>query len=123
MGYLVVFSIDGTKSAHYFDEYNDAVDFINTSCDKSKSAIRELHGTGKEDEYRAILTSGQKLMIRIVPKERKNVKYDLMYIENSNKPITKDFLVEITLYLMHISYLRILMPMLTQEKMSGVNGF
>ena len=91
MGYLVVFGIDGAKSAHYFDEYNDAVDFINTSCDKSKSAIRELHGTGKHDEYRAILTSGQKLMIRIVPKERKNVKYDLMYVKNLDKPITRRF--------------------------------
>lgn len=91
MGHLVIFTIDGAKSAHFFGDHNSAVDFINTSCEENKSVIRELHATGKDDEYKATLTSGQKMMINIIPEEDRNVKYDLTYIKNSNKPITRRF--------------------------------
>ena len=91
MGYLVLFSIEDVKSAHFFDSRNDAVDFINACCEKNKPTIRELRHTENKDEYKALLISGQKLTIKIIPRENKNVKYDLSYFINSSKPITRRF--------------------------------
>lgn len=91
MGYLVIFSIEGAKSAHFFNNRNDAVDFINACCEDNRPTIKELRRTKNDDEYRALLITGQKLMIKIIPKESRNVKYDLAYIRNSDKPITRRF--------------------------------
>ena len=91
MGYLVVFSIDDAKTALFFDDYDSAADYINTTCEKNENVIRELRSTGNDDEYRVLLVSGQRLMVNIIPKVSKNVKYDLTFIKNSNKPITRRF--------------------------------
>ena len=89
MGYLVLFSIEDAKSAHFFNSRNDAVDFINTCCEENRPTIRELRHTENDDEYRALLITGQKLTIKMVPKDSRSVKYDLTYIRNSDKPITR----------------------------------
>ncbi|MDD5903835.1 MAG: DnaJ domain-containing protein [Clostridium sp.] len=91
MGYLVLFSIEDAKSAHFFNSRNDAVDFINTCCEENRPTIRELRHTENDDEYRALLITGQKLTIKMVPKDSRSVKYDLTYIRNSDKPITRRF--------------------------------
>ncbi len=91
MGYLVIYSLDSLKSAHFFESHDDAVDFINECSDIGKSVIEDLHKTAKEDQYIATLTSGQELKIKIVPQWNANVRYDLTYAKNANRPITRRF--------------------------------
>lgn len=91
MGYLVIYSIGALKSAHYFESHDSAVDFINDCSDVGKSIIEDLHRTTEEGKYIATLTSGQELQIEIVPKSSSNVRYDLTYAKNADRPITRRF--------------------------------
>ena len=91
MGYLVVFSFENLKAAHFFDDYDSAVDYINESNTIGDEVIERVQSTGSDDSYEVSLVSGQTVRIDIIPKEASLIRYDLAYSKNEKKPITRRY--------------------------------
>ena len=90
MGYLVIYDLDGLKTAKFFDTHDDAVDFINECSAVGDKIIEELTSTG-QDSFSMKMSNGQIFYITIENIDKDKVKYDIDYFRNGIKKETRRF--------------------------------
>ncbi len=90
MKYLVIYNLEGVKTAFSFDTHNDAVDYINTCTNYADKKLMEIRSTG-DDSYRMELKNGKTIQVLIKEYPNDKVRFDLSYEKNGRHIETRRF--------------------------------
>ena len=90
MKYLVIYQMDGFRSAKAFGSHSDAVDYINDCTDIIDKNISELK-TLDDAHFRMTLKNGKIFNIKIESVDEDNIRYDLIYDKNNRHVETRRF--------------------------------
>lgn len=90
MKYLVIYNLEGVKTAFSFDTHNDAVDYINTCTNYADKKLMEIRSTGN-DSYRMELKNGKTIQVLIKEYPNDKVRFDLSYEKNGRHIETRRF--------------------------------
>lgn len=90
MSYLVIYDLEGLKTAKFFDTHDDAVDYINECSAVGDEIIEELVSTAP-DSFSMRMSNGRTFYITIESVDKDKVKYDIDYFRNGIKKETRRF--------------------------------